>query len=127
MWNIDILIRRTLIYGLLSACLVALYSGSIILAQTLFRNITGQDSQIIIVLSTLAIAALFTPLRRGIQNLIDRRFYRQKYDAEKILNDFALRARDEVELQQLTTELLDVVKTTMQPSHISLWLKGDSK
>lgn len=123
LWDIDILIRRTLIYGLLSASLAILYFGMIILSQNAFRALTGQDSQLLIVLSTLVIAALFRPLRRGIQNLIDRRFYRQKYNAEKILAEFAEKARDEVELDALTKELTRVVKDTMQPAHLSLWLK----
>lgn len=105
LFDIDVIIRRTLIYGLLSASLAIIYFGLIILSQSAFRTVTAQDSQLVIVLSTLLIAALFTPLRRGIQNLIDRRFYRQKYDAEKVLNAFALKARDEVELDVLTQEL----------------------
>ena len=124
LFDIDVLIRRTLIYGLLSATLLAIYLTSVISIQTAFRSLTGQDSTLVVVLSTLAIAALFTPLRRGIQNLIDRRFYRRKYNAEKVLAEFAEKARDEIELEALTRELTEVVKETMQPSHISLWIKN---
>ena len=125
-WDIDVLIRRTLIYGLLSASLAILYFGMIITSQNMFRSLTGQDSQLVIVLSTLAISALFTPLRRVIQNLIDRRFYRQKYDAENVLAEFALKARNEVELNSLTKELTEVIKKTMQPTHLALWIKDEN-
>jgi hypothetical protein len=125
LWDVDLLIRRTVTYGLVTALLAAVYLGGVILIQTIFRSLTGTSSQIAIVLSTLAIAALFNPLRTRIQAFIDRRFYRRKYDAQQVLADFAQTARDEVDMEALQTELLRVVQETMEPTNISLWLKNN--
>ncbi|HXV44683.1 MAG TPA: hypothetical protein VEC96_16600 [Anaerolineae bacterium] len=123
LWAIDILINRVLVYGTLTGTLGLVYLSSVILLQSAFRIMTGQDSQLAIIVSTLAIAALFNPLRRRLQILIDRRFYRHKYDAAQTLAAFSTTLRDEVDLDKLTTELLTVVEETMQPTHASLWLR----
>jgi hypothetical protein len=124
LWDIDVLIRRTLIYSALTTALALVYVGSVVLLQSLVGAVTNQGrTELVTVASTLAIAALFNPLRRRIQNVIDKRFYRRKYDAAKVLAAFAATVRDETDLDALTTELLCVVDSTMQPEHVSLWLR----
>jgi hypothetical protein len=126
LYEIDFLINRTLVYGSLTVMLVAVYASSIVVLQGLLRALTGQESQLAIVASTLAVAALFNPLRRRVQSFIDRRFYRRKYDAARTLEAFSAKLRDETDLEALTNELVGVVRETMQPAHVSLWLRPDT-
>src|SRR5215212_53204 len=126
LYDIDLLINRTLVYGSLTATLVALYFGGILLLQRVFVLLTGEKSTLAIVASTLVIAALFTPLRRRIQSFIDRSFYRRKYDATKTLEGFSMKLRNETNLDALSDDLVGVVRETMQPAHVSLWLRPET-
>jgi hypothetical protein len=128
LYDIDLLINRTLVYGSLTLMLALVYFGGVTATQAVFRALTGQEEQpqLTIVVSTLVIAALFTPLRRGIQSFIDRRFYRSKYDARKTLEDFSAQLRDETDLNALSEDLVGVVRETMQPAHVSLWLRPNT-
>ncbi|MDQ2672872.1 MAG: hypothetical protein M3Y38_08660 [Actinomycetota bacterium] len=125
LFDIDVLINRTLVYGSLTLMLALLYFGGVTATQTLFSVLTGQQElpQLAVVVSTLAIAALFSPLRRRVQSFIDRRFYRKKYDAAKTLEAFSAKLRNETDLETLSEELVSVVRQTMQPEHASLWLR----
>ena len=126
LYEIDTLINRTLVYGSLTATLVALYFVGIVVLQRVFVALMGEQSTLAIVASTLLIAALFSPLRRRIQGFIDRRFYRRKYDARKTLEAFSAKLRDETDLIALSDDLVGVVAETMQPAHVSLWLRPDT-
>jgi hypothetical protein len=125
LFDIDVVINRTLVYGSLTLMLVLFYFGGVTATQTLFSALTGQQKlpQLAVVVSTLAIAALFNPLRRRVQAFIDRRFYRRKYDARKTLETFTARLRDDTNLSALSDDLVGVVRETIQPAHVSLWLR----
>ena len=123
LFDIHLIIRKTVQYGAVTAVLALVYFGTIILLQNLVGQATGEQSPIIIVLSTLLIAAMFNPLRQRIQNVVDRRFFRQKYDAAQVLSQFAQTARDEVEMEALQAELLRVIQETLQPESVAVWFK----
>ena len=123
LYDIDLLINRTLVYGAVTASLALVYFGSVVGLQYVFRALAGQDSNLAVVTSTLAIAALFGPLRRRVQGFIDRRFYRRKYDAAKTLEAFSVRLRDETDLDTLDEDLVGVVREAVQPAHARLWLR----
>jgi hypothetical protein len=125
LYDIDIIINRTLVYGSLTIMLLLVYFGGVVGLQRLFSPIMGGDNGIATVATTLAIAALFNPLRRRVQAFVDRRFYRKKYDAGKILESFSTRLRNETDLDALSDDLVGVVNETMQPAHVSLWLRHD--
>jgi hypothetical protein len=127
LFEVDILINRTLVYGLLTALLGLIYVGSVVLLQATLRAFVGQPSSVAVVASTLAIVALFAPLRQRLQTAIDRRFYRRKYDAAQTLAAFSATLRDEVDLRTFSDRLLAVVVETMQPAHVSLWLRGSEQ
>jgi hypothetical protein len=126
LYDVDTVINRTLVYGLLTVLLVLVYFGGVTATQALFRYLTGQESTLAIVASTLLIAASFTPLRRSTQRFIDRRFYRRKYDARKTLETFSAKLRDETNLEALNDDLVGIVRETMQPAHVSLWLPPEA-
>jgi hypothetical protein len=128
LWDVDVIIRRTLIYTVLSIILVLIYVGLVFIFGAFLRNVVGQQQNpLVIVASTLVVAALFQPLRHGIQRVIDRRFYRRKYDAAKTVEAFSATLRNELDLSQLHEHLITVVQDTMQPSHVSLWLRKPAK
>jgi hypothetical protein len=127
LYDIDLIINQTLVYGSLTATLLAVYFAGVATSQTLFRALTGQEQQpqLAVVVSTLAIAAIFNPVRRRIQSFIDRRFYRSKYDARKTLETFSAQLREETDLDALSDDLVGVIRETVQPSHVSLWLRKE--
>ena len=123
LFDIDVIINRTLVYGSLTAVLGAIYFGSIVILQALLQGITGTTSGVALVVSTLLIAVLFQPLRRRLQSAIDRRFYREKYDAALVVDQFSATLAQKVELDEVTSSLLLAVEQTMHPSQMSLWIR----
>jgi hypothetical protein len=128
LYDIDVIINRTLVYGSLTGMLALVYFGGVALTQAILRTLTSEEQlpQLVVVASTLVVAALFNPLRGRIQSFIDRRFYRSKYDARKTLEAFSVKLRDETDLETLNDDLVGVVRETMQPAHVSLWLRPDA-
>jgi hypothetical protein len=126
LYDIDRIINRTLVYAPLTAALALVYAGSVVVMQRLFVLLIGERATLAVVASTLAIAALFNPLRRRVQGFVDRRFYRSKYDARKTLDVYSTKLRDETDLDALNSELVSVVRETVQPAHASLWLRPDT-
>jgi hypothetical protein len=128
LYEIDLIINRTLVYGSLTLMLALVYFGGVTVTQALFQTLTGQEElpQLVVVASTLLIAALFNPLRHRIQSFIVRRFYRSKYDARKTLETFSATLRDETNLDAVSDDLVGVVRETMQPAHVSLWLRPET-
>jgi small basic protein len=126
LWDVDRVINRTLVYGSLTVTLAALYIGGVIGLQALFQAMTGQSSDLAIAIATLAVAALFNPWRHRLQRFIDRRFYRHKYDASRILAAFNATLRDDVDLDHLSADIAAVVHETVNPAHLSLWLRSEA-
>ncbi len=126
LYDIDLVIERTLVYGVVSATLGATYVAAVVVLQGLLRPITG-GSEFAVALSTLLVVALFQPIRGRAQEAVDRRFYRARYDAARTIDAFSARLRDEVELERVRADLLDVANATIQPAHVGVWLRGDGR
>jgi hypothetical protein len=127
LYDIDLIVNRTLVYGALTVSLVLVYVGSVVALQYAFRTLTGGNSQLAVVAPTLLIAALFNPFRRRLQAFIDRLFYRDRYDAKETLQAFNARLRDEVDVDDLSGDLIGVVRDTMRPAHAFLWLRPPNR